>query len=79
MGLFDSFIDACPKCKHPIEIQTKMFDPFQRQFRPGSEIETGASENIISMELQADSSDACDNCGYVPVIVVKNHIFMGYE
>ena len=79
MGLFDTFMGSCPKCGAELEIQTKMFDPYQRHFYPGTEIETGMEFNVISMELQTDASDGCDNCGYCPVIVIKNRIFMGYE
>jgi len=77
MGMFDSFVGRCPKCGEIFESQTKRFDCTLATIEPGNSITFIDTDNeVISMEFKSKWS--CD-CGYVPMIVIRDRKFVGFE
>jgi hypothetical protein len=80
MGLFDTFTDKCPKCGKNLDIQTKLLDQYMNHFKVGDNV-TGKfyiTEEIIDIKFIVSEDDKCD-CGYQPVVVVKDKVFVGFE
>jgi hypothetical protein len=78
MGLFDSFCDKCPNCSEELEVQVKFFNPYMKRLTPGDSTNIfNVQEQIIDLKFVA--SDSCENCGCIPIVVVRNKVFVGFE
>lgn len=73
MGLYDIFSGKCPFCNADYVGQTKFFVCEMLTFEVGNFV----SDFIEDIRL--DMKEQCPNCKKYPVVIIKNHRFVGFE